>query len=75
MCTTTVTSLEGFRETPTARRTDELVDEQRQFLFGDRRVPTSHPGQVCGWGSIVGPDGERLVSLATASTPLRSSKD
>lgn len=58
MCTTTATSLEGFRETPTARRTDELVDEKRQFVFGERAVFTPHPSQVCACSSIVGPDGE-----------------
>jgi hypothetical protein len=73
---TTVTSLDGFHSTSTAQRADELWrEEQRQFVFGERPVPTPRPSQICVHRWIVGPEGETPAALTIAPTPLKPSQD
>jgi hypothetical protein len=52
-----------------------LLDEQRQFVFGQRPVPTPRPDQVFASRQIAGPDGETQASLIIAPTPPRSSQE
>lgn len=52
-----------------------LPDEQRQFVFEQRPVPTPAPDEVFASRRIVGPDGDTQVSRIIASTPPRSSQE
>ena len=52
-----------------------LLDEQRQFVFGQRPVPTRRPDQVFASRQIVRLDGETQASLIIAPTPPRSPQE